>query len=339
MTTKIRLFMALALVGCDSSGGGGAPEEGAVREVKSYITQNLDQLVQAASDLQKAAPAPVDDGWSSTRDKAALDAMRSAWVRARQSYEHIEGAIAVLFPELDVSTDERYDGFLEEAPDSNLFDGEGVTGIHAVERILWADQPRMEVVEFEKALKGYVPAALPRNRQEAEGFKNQLCKRLVTDVTEMRDMFKPLALDSAAAYRGVIGSLEEQIEKITKAETGEEESRYANNTLADMRFNVEGGQATHKAFQSWLRGTTAGAALDDKIQAGFARLMAAYGADAKLPPVPPTWNATKPSATDLATPFGKLYQLLTTESDGMNPSSLVSAMNAAAEAMGIKALP
>jgi iron uptake system component EfeO len=341
MTTKLCSLLAVLAIaaGCDSTEEGSATPDGALKEVKSYITQNLDQLVAAATDLQKAAPAPDADGWSGTGDKAALDSMKAAWVRARQSYEHIEGAIAVLFPELDVSTDERYDGFLEDKADTNLFDGDGVTGIHAIERILWADQPRTEVVDFEKALKGYVAAAFPKTMAEADGFKNQLAKRLVTDVTEMRDMFKPLALDTAAAYRGVIGSVGEQIEKITKAETGEEESRYANNTLGDMRFNVEGGQATQKAFAAWLRSTSMGPGLDDKINAGFARLAAAYGSETKLPPVPATWNATKPSDADLATPFGKLYQVLTTESDEMNPESLVSAMNAAAGAMGIKALP
>jgi iron uptake system component EfeO len=311
----------------------------ALTQVKDFITQNLESLLQAAKDLRVAAPAPDDDGWNATADAAAVTSMKAAWRKARQAYEHVEGAIAVLFPELDVATDERYDGFLEDAADDNLFDDQGVTGIHAIERILWAGEPRAEVVAFERALRGYKAAEVPRTRTAADDFKNKLCKRLVDDVTMMRDTFKPLALDSAAAYRGVIGSLEEQIEKISKAETGEEESRYANETLADMRFNIEGGVATHQAFKPWLLGSKDGAALDARIQAGFKRISDAYGAEAKLPPVPATWNAATPSAADLATPFGKLYQLLKAESDGEAPGSLVTAMNQAAMAMGIKALP
>jgi iron uptake system component EfeO len=340
--------------GADAAGkdaGGGAdgavgadlaaadPQTAALLAVKSFITQSLDTLLQASTELQAAAPAPDDDGWSATTDKAALDSMKTAWSKARQAYEHVEGAIALLFPELDVSTDERYDGFLADAADDNPFDGEGITGIHAIERILWADQIRPEVVTFESALKGYQAAAFPKTRAEAEDFKTKLTQRLITDITMLRDMFKPLALDPAAAYRGVIGSLGEQIEKITKAESGEEESRYANLTLADMRYNVEGGQATHAAFRPWLLGMPNGAALDTKITAGFARIEAAYGAATMLPAVPTTWNETKPSDADLATPFGMLFGLLSKESDGKDPDSLVTAMNQAATAMGIKTLP
>jgi iron uptake system component EfeO len=223
--------------------------------------------------------------------------------------------------------------------DDNLFDADGVTGIHALERILWSDQIRPEVMSFEAGLTGYKAAAFPRTKQEAEDFKSKLVQRLLTEVTSLREMFKPLALDPAAAYRGVIGSLGEQVEKITKAESGEEESRYANLTLADMRYNVEGGQATHAAFRPWLLSMPDGAALDGKISAGFARITAAYGTGTTLPPLPATWNETKPSEADLATPFGLLFGLLSKESDDKNPDSLVTAMNQAATAMGIKTLP
>ena len=50
--------------------------------------------------------------------------------------------------------------------------------------------------------------------------------RLVTDVKAVQTMFAPLTLDTAAAFRGVIGSLGEQIEKITLAADGQDESRY-----------------------------------------------------------------------------------------------------------------
>ena len=324
--------------GQGADGGGSAGEQAALAAVKTYITTNLVTLAQAAVDLQKAAPAADADGWSNTTDQAAVDAMKAEWRKARQAYEHIEGAIAVLFPELDVSTDERYDGFIEMAADTNLFDGEGATGIHSIERILWSGETRPEVVAFEMGLKNYKAAAFPRTMQEADDFKNKLCQRLITDLATMRDSFTPLALDPAAAYRGVIGSVAEQIEKVTKAETGEEESRYANSTLADMRFNVEGGQATQKAFEPWLLTTKDGAALNGKITAGFARLSAALGTGTQLPAVPATWTAEHPSAADLMTPFGKLYTQLKKEADDKDPESLVSAMNAAADALGIKNL-
>lgn len=307
--------------------------------VKNYITTNLNELVEATKALQLAAPTPDNDGWSNNTDRPAVDSMKASWRRMRQTYEHIEGAIAVLFPDVDVAIDERYDGFLETMADLYLFDGTGVTGVHAIERILWSDQTRTEVIDFEKGLKGYKAAAFPKTRQEAEDFKTKLVGAMITEVTGMRDLFKPLALDPAAAYRGVIGSIAEQLEKITKAETGEEESRYSNETLADMRFNVEGGLATHEAFRPWLLLTPMGPSLDTKIRDGFKRLSDAYGtSETKLPPVPTTWSATKPSAADLMTPFGKLYGLLKAETDDKSPTSVITAMNQAAAAMGIKNL-
>ena len=345
MKSHIRIAlaaMALPLAACgdgnESGAGAGTPRDQAIAEVKQHHSSNLDALVSAAQAIQAAAPAPDADGWNATKDTQAVTAMRDAWRKARVAYERVEGAIATLFPELDVATDERYDGFLADTgPDTNLFDGKGVTGVHAIERILWADSTRPEVVSFEKELKGYQAAAFPTTMQEAADFKNGLARQLVDDAIKMRDQFKPLALDVSAAFHGVIGSVEEQLEKVTLAATGEEESRYANETLADMRANIEGGVATHKAFRTWLLSTPDGAALDKKINDGFDRLNAAYAArpGAKLPPVPATWSSVMPSSTDLATDFGQLYAALAKESDPDDADSLVSHMNAAAKAMGI----
>jgi iron uptake system component EfeO len=347
--SRIALSLTLVIAACSPSsttpdpapGNGGDPSTRALLGVKSYIASNLDQLQAASRELQAAAPVPDADGWNATADAAAVTSMKASWRKARKAYEHVEGAIAVLFGELDESTDQRYDAFVESVKDDNLFDDMIVTGIHAIERILWVDSTPAAVITFERGLPNYVAAAYPATLQQASDFKTKLCARLIADVQLMIDGFKPVALDPAAAYRGVIGSLAEQREKITKAETGEEESRYANETLADMRSNVEGGQATQTAFHGWLISKSGGAELDGRITAGLQRITDAYNAttDAGLPPLPTTWNAAMPTPTDLATPFGKIYGVLETESDETNPGSLVSAMNRAAETMGIKAAP
>jgi iron uptake system component EfeO len=338
--------MVAGAFGCgdgDQAPGPGSTtaEQMVLRDVKTYVSSNLDELVKATTDLRSAAPAADDDGWNAIQDAAAVSSMKAAWRRARAAYEHVEGAIAVLFPELDISTDERYDGFLEGGPDDNLFDDQGVTGIHAIERILWASDTRADVVDFEKALQGYQAAAFPATRAEAQSFKDRLAGRLVSEVTMMRDMFLPLALDSAAAYRGVMGSMAEQIEKVDKAATGEEESRYANDTRADMRANLAGGQATVDAFKPLLLSKAGGAELDSKIRAGFKRISDAYAAlpGGSLPTPPATWSSASPSASDLATPFGRLYALLQNESDEMKADSTVGQMGTAAVLMGIPVLP
>ena len=329
-------FLALGMAGCGQTA---TPEEQALLGVKAYIQQNLDEFAAATVALQAAAPEPDADGWSGARDAAAVDAMKAAWRRARISYEHIEGAIAVLFSELDFSTDARYEGFLAGGPDGELFDDQGVIGVHAVERVLWSDVIPVRVREFEQGLPGYRAAAFPASEAEASAFKRKLCARLAADAEIMRAQFAPLALDPAAAFRGVIGSMTEQVEKATMAATGEEESRYAQYTLADMRANVEAGVAIYGEFRPWLL-ASGGAAQDAKINARFAALGAEYAAltgDA-LPPVPASWSA-HPSEADLATPFGRLYQAVARESDPESDESLVGAMRQAADLLHIPQLP
>lgn len=316
-------------------------EDEALHEVKEYVALQLDLLHDASADIQQLAPAPDDDGWNATEDKAAVDQMKAAWKRARVSYEQIEGAIAVLFPELDASTDERYDGFIEEQEDTDLFDDEGVTGIHAIERILWADSHPAHVVEFEAALPGYREAHFPATRAEADAFKNELAKRLADDTATMRSQFEPLALEPAAAFRGVIGSMQEQAEKIDLAATGEDESRYSQHTLGDMRANLEGGERIYHSFEEWVTSRPEGIELDSRIHSGFAAIKDRYQAvegDA-LPPVPEGWAPSGPSKEDLATDYGRIWKELSMQSDLANEDSLVSKMARAGDAIGIPQLP
>lgn len=319
--------------------GGGDLQKQATLQVKTYVSSELARLHDAAVALQDAAPEPDADGWNAADDAAAVEAMRAEWKKARLAYERIEGAIAVIFPELDASTDERYDGFIAEGEDAFLFDGEGVTGVHGIERILWADQHPEHVVAFESALPGYIAAAFPANLEEARAFKEGLLQKLVDDTQTMVDDFRPLALAPAAAFRGVIGSLEEQLEKVSLAATGEDESRYAQHTMADMRANLEGGRRIYEAFQPWLQSVEGGPALAAKVIAGFERLGAHYVAiqgDA-IPAVPDGWNPSNPSAEHLETPYGELFQLLEAEADPQASDSLVHAMAEAADAMAIPA--
>lgn len=313
-------------------------ETQAILDVKAYVAQELAALHAAAKAIQSAAPAPDADGWNSAGDEDAVAAMREAWKDARDSYERIEGAIAVLFPNYDASTDERYDGFIEEGPDENLFDGEGVTGVHAIERILWAEEHPEHVVDFESALPNYAAAAFPASEDEATEFVEGLTQRLMDDTKAMVDQFKPLALDPPSAFRGVIGSMEEQIEKLNLAATGEDESRYAQYTLGDMRANAAGGREIFEAFIPQLRAEgAAGRDLEEKILEGFDELTAYYAdieGDA-IPEVPSTWNADDPSEEDLDTPYGKLYAKVSIAADPEAEESLVKLMLEAAELLEI----
>jgi len=335
------IFLAVGCGGANPPATCTEPSENcSLQNVKTYIQQNLDLQATAASDLCAAAPGKA---WSATADRGAIDAMKAAWKRSRPAYEHIEGAIAVLYPELDVSIDERYDGFLENATDTNLFDDQVITGNHAIERILYADAHPEFVVAFETETLGakYVEARFPSTDAEALDFKKTLCARWARETRQMRDDFAPLALDPAAAYRGVIGSMAEQLEKVKLAASGEEESRYAQFTLNDMRANLEGGKATWLAFKPWLATKVNGPQVAEEIDASFARmdaLYASYSGDA-VPQPPATWSSVTPTKADKQTPFGKLFVGLAAEADEATDGSLVFELNESAELLGIPQLP
>jgi iron uptake system component EfeO len=311
------------------------PETSAILAVKDDIDADLIELHAAAQALQSAAPDAA--GWA--EGERALDDMRDHWRQARLAYERSEGAIAVLFPDLDAATDERYDAVVTIEPDDDAFDDLGFVGVHAVERVLWAGQHPPEVVAFEAALPYYSPAQAPADSAEADRLRSALLQRLVDDTGALRDQFAPLALDSSAAFRGVIGSLAEQSEKVALASTGEDESRYAQHTLADMRANLAGSEATYANFRPWLQ-AEGGSDLDQEILDGFDALRDVYdGIDGDgVPPVPEGWSPSDPTDAQLDTPYGQLFTAVSAATDPEDPSSLVSAMGTAATLLGIPQL-
>ena len=316
-------IMLLAVCGCDRT----PPRERAIAEVKQILTRDVDALVTSARALRDAAPrAP----WQAED----LARMRAHWAEARDAYERIEGAVATLFAHLDRSVDGRYDAFVELAPDDDLFDGEGVTGMHAVERILWANAHPAETVRFESALSGYVPARVPANADEASRFRDGLVGRLVSDCEQMQRDLAPLALDPAAAYRGVMGSIEEQVEKVMLAATGEDESRYSRRTLADMRANLAGGRAIFAAIEPWLKSVD-GEDEVRRVHAAFDELERAYsGSSDALPPVPEGWNPDRPNED---TPYGRLFMIVSHHADP-DADGAFGAMRDAAQKLGIAVL-
>ncbi|HEX6278045.1 MAG TPA: imelysin family protein, partial [Polyangiaceae bacterium] len=240
----------------------------------------------------------------------------------------------------DTATDARYDDFLMTlgaAGDPNAFDDRGVVGMHAVERVLWADVMPPEVATFERGIPGYRAARFPENAVEALDFKQKLAGRLVLDVEKLEREFSPLALDVAFAFRGLVDLAAEQVEKVDRAATGQEESRYAQATLRDLRANREGCLLAYRLFRPWLLKRPRGGEIDRQVLAAFARLERAYAAvpgDA-LPRPPRTWSSVQTTAEDVATPFGELFVVVKRESDEKVPGSLRASLGAVAEALAL----
>jgi iron uptake system component EfeO len=325
-----RPLLLIMMAACGDNGGTSDAEfrTEVTATMHASIDGELANLATAARALQAAAPEHV---W----DAGAIAAMRSAWRDTRIAYEHVEGAIAPIFPETDFAIDARYDDFLSEGADDNLFDGQGVTGMHAIERVLFADQIRPEVVAFESALPGYHEAAFPATDAEAMAFKTGLAQRLIDDVDGLKTQWQPAAIDIGAAYVGLVGLMNEQKEKVDLAATGEEESRYANVTLFDLRNNREGTAQVYDAFRAWIATKAGGTDSDTQIEQRLNALADLYaGTSDALPDVPETWSSDMPSQADLATPFGMLWQQVHAEVDPAAEGSIVFEMNRVAILLG-----
>lgn len=332
----VLISLAAALAACSDDKSDAAFKADVVAAMHDSIGADLADLIQAARDLQVAAPAHA---WSASGDAAAIAAMREAWKRGRIAYEHVEGATAPIFGDLDVTLDARYDDYLVitgPAGDTNLFDATGVTGMHGIERILYAPDIRPEVIAFESSLPGYRPAAFPATANEAVAFKTVLVQKLIDDATRLHDEWRPAAIDIGAAYQGLVGLMNEQKEKVNLAATGEEESRYADVTLFDLRNNLDGTRRVYAQFQPWIRSHAMGAETDARIEAHFQALAALYAStpgDA-LPAVPADWSADQPTAANLATPFGMLWKTVHDAVDPTASGSVVSEMNQVATMLG-----
>jgi iron uptake system component EfeO len=330
--------LLFALTGC-GKGDDQAQQARVERSMKQWLSAELGTFHSAAAELQHAAPISPSRGWSAVEDAEAMARMKDAWGRARQAYELVEGAVAPLFPDSDTATDARYDDFLAglgPAGDPEPFDQRGVVGMHAIERVLWADAAPPETVEFESRLPGYRVAAFPGTEAEAKSFKEQLAAKLVTDIEQLEQQLAPLELDIAFAFRGLIDLTNEQIEKVDRAATGREESRYAQTTLRDLRANRDGCLAAYRIFQPWLlaRGQRD---LDAKVLAGFDRLEQAYDEvpGAAIPRPPDGWSSLAPKAEQLSTPFGQLFSVVRRETDDKQPGSLSNTLLSVADALDL----
>jgi len=307
--------------------------------MKSWLALELRHFHDAAADLQRAAPTPSGRGFHPGADAQAIQQMKEAWGRARTAYELVEGAVAPLFPESDTATDARYDDFmavLGAAGDADPFDAHGVVGVHAIERVLWADSIPPETIAFESRLPGYRAAAFPATEADARQFKHELAAKLLTDIEQLERQLEPVELDIAFAFRGLIDLTNEQLEKIDRAATGREESRYAQTTLRDLRANREGCLAAYRIFRPWLlaRGQSQ---LDARVMAGFARLARAYDANpgAAIPRPPAGWSSLTPKPEHADTPFGKLFSVVRRETDDQQAGSLSHSLMSVADALGL----
>lgn len=306
--------------------------------MKDALRFDAKRLVRAAQAIVDAAPAPQGRGWDPALDADAINAMKADWAIARDAYEHIEGAVALKYPDLDFAIDSRYeDQVAASGGDSYLFDDQGVVGFDAIERVLWADRIPSTVSAYESMLSGYVAARFPISEQEASDFKYKLSTKLVADATKLLDSLDASSLDIDHAFSGLIALVEEQREELDRAPTDAEESRYSQRTMGDLRANIEAVGSIYGLFRPWVQSKPTGSDVDGNVEVGIQRVSALYSAVSgeAVPPVPATWNAKSPSPQDLASPYGTLYEGIVASVDPSTSGTLSTELSRVAALVGI----
>ena len=177
-----RLAICLLILGACACSATDEPEaetpiEGADRE---SVISGIRALVEADLELFEAAVialhdvAPAADGW----DAAAVDELRQRWRDARIVYHRIWAYAAMLFADEEAQIERLYDEHLNQQ-------GHSFEGMHAIERILWADDTPQAVTDGEVMQSGYEVPRLPNNAASAAAF-DALLDDLVNIAQKMR---------------------------------------------------------------------------------------------------------------------------------------------------------
>ena len=152
-------------------------------DVKAFVDSQVQRLVQASQGPpSRQRPASLDaDGWNAEDDADAYDGHgRERGGKPRAAYENVEGPIAALFEGARCLRPTRATTPSSKKTEqtSNLFDDKDVTGMHAIERILFSDSTPDYVVKFEMdaLTDDYKAAAFPKTEAEADAFKNKLAE-------------------------------------------------------------------------------------------------------------------------------------------------------------------
>lgn len=300
------LLAAGALASCSAWQN---PKLQAQAALKAQVATQLVVLHQQAVALYAAAPTPGPNGWNATTASSQLQSMKDIWRQARDAYERNENTLEDIFPDIDHDINGRYeDAIAQSGVVTDLFSGDQFSGMHAIERILWSNSVSTEALQFESTLPGYQPPSFPSNQQESSEFVTGLLARFESDTQNQIERWAAGSESTGVALDRLTDSAGVPSVFLYLDATQQQEDRYSQETLADMRANIIGAQACFDTFSIWLNAK------------GWPDLQASVDADyqteltvadkfpgMQVPPAPEGWNGADPTPLDLRTPYGQLY--------------------------------
>ena len=200
-----------------------------------------------------------------TQDAAAIADMKAAWIGCRTAYEHIEGALAPIFPDIDAAIDARYDDFLAALPErrqrSLRRHGRHRDARHRAHPLLRRDAGARRRASSRRC-PATSPPRFPATAQEAATSRPS-CAKLDRRRAVAAEQLgaRPRRIDLGAAFQGLVSLMNEQREKVNKAATQRGGVALLAATMADLRDNLAGTERVYALFQPWIQ-SKAAATLD-----------------------------------------------------------------------------
>jgi iron uptake system component EfeO len=230
----------------------------AVQLYAAFVKDQVEQLLPAVEEFAAAYEAGSDE------------AARAQFPLVRAYYERIE-PVAETLGDLDPRIDYREVDAVAEGLDW--------TGFHRIEKDLWVPAPDALNADGETpAWEGWAPST----PEERAAFGDQL----ISDVQELYDYVHGEEFQAALDDQGVAGISNGAIALLDEVATGKitgEEDWWSGTDLYDFAANVEGSKMAFSLVRDFAAAKGEdGAALVDRIEAGYADLEASLAAHGSL---------------------------------------------------------
>ncbi|WP_106816201.1 iron uptake system protein EfeO [Microbacterium timonense] len=235
------------------SGEDAAQKQQAVDLYAAFVKDQVGQLAPAVSEFVTAYESGDDD------------AARTQFPQVRAYYERIE-PVAEALGDLDPRIDYREVDAVAEGLDW--------TGFHRIEKDLWV--PAQTALNADGETPAWQDWA-PSTPEERAAFGDQL----IADVQELYDYVHSDDFQQTLDAQGIAGISNGAIALLDEVATGKiqgEEDWWSGTDLSDFAANVEGSKMAFSLVRDFaVSQGDDGAALADRIDAGYADLEAALG--------------------------------------------------------------